>query len=301
MPSISLSQDKQARIRKELTAAGMNAYGLLKAEARHLPGIIHDDETIGAAIYGRAEAGGSGMLVATSTRLLYLDHKLFFRKTDEISYDVISGVSTNRQGRYNSVTVHTKLGDFSLRFVNEKSTKHFVHFIEKMQIERTQPDVLQKNSTKNRQATVVQSLENSVNYTQAAKLFLSSHNAGVISTVGSDGEVHGSVVYYTLGVDSTLFFATKDHTTKSMDITTNPNVAFTIFDANEMQTLQISGTAHIEQDPTLASEIKEQILRPHFAGTHVTVPPILHISAGTFTVICIKPTTYSFHDYKTWK
>ena len=82
MPSISLSQDKQARIRKELTAAGMNAYGLLKAEARHLPSIIHDDETIGAAIYGRAEAGGSGMLVATSTRLLYLDHKLFFRKTN---------------------------------------------------------------------------------------------------------------------------------------------------------------------------------------------------------------------------
>lgn len=295
------AEDKQVRIRKELAAAGMNSYGFLKAEARHLPGIIHDDEKIGAAVYGRAEEGGSGMLVATSTRLLYLDHKLFFRKTDEIAYDVISGVSTNRQGRYNSVTVHTKLGDFSLRFVNERSTKHFVHYIEKMQVERTQPEPQKKDSAKSVKTTQTQSLDGNIEYSQAAKLFLSSHNAGVISTVGADGEVHASVVYYTLGVDSTIFFATKDHTTKSIDIAKNPNVAFTIFDANEMQTLQMSGSAHVEQDPTLANEIKEQILRPHFAGTHVTVPPILHISAGTFTVICIKPIKYSFHDYKTWK
>lgn len=295
-------ENKKARIHTELTDAGMNSYGFLKAETRHLPSIIHDNEKIGAAIYGRAEEGGSGMLVATSSRLLYLDHKLFFQKTDEISYDVISGVSTNKQGKYNSITVHTKLGDFNLRFVNDKSASRFVRYIEKNQVERSASESAKIN---NPEATSPKPKEaasaGDVEFSQAAKLFLSSHNAGVLSTVGANGEVHGGVVYYTLGVDNAIFFATKNQTTKSIQISENPNIAFTIFDANEMQTIQITGTASVEQDPTLAKEIKEQILRPHFAGTHVTIPPILHISAGTFVVYCIIPTKYSYHDYKTWK
>jgi len=295
------TENKKARIRTQLTDAGMNSYGFLKAETRHLPSIIHDDEMIGAAIYGRAEEGGSGMLVATSSRLLYLDHKLFFRKTDEIAYDVISGVSTNKQGKYNSITVHTKLGDFNLRFVNDKSARRFVRYIEKNQVERTASESAKINNPSAIPKTSQAAIAGDVEFSQAAKLFLSSHNAGVLSTVGANGEVHGGVVYYSLGVDNAIFFATKNQTTKSIQIAENPNIAFTIFDANEMQTIQISGTAHVEQDPTLAKEIKEQILRPHFAGTHVTIPPILHISAGTFVVYCIKPTKYSYHDYKTWK
>ena len=77
-------------------------------------------------------------------------------------------------------------------------------------------------------------------------------------------------------------------------------VAFTIFDSQNMRTLQISGQAEIERDKKLSEEISKRILRPRLAGTHATVPPVLHMSAGDYVVICIKPRSYKYHDYKTW-
>ena len=291
---MKFDENHETRIKQELIAAGMSNYGLVKGETRHLPSVIHEDEHIGGVIYGRSEGGG-GMLVATNKRLLYLDHKLFFRRTDEISYDVISGVSYNKQGDYAAITVHTKLGDFTLRYVNIRSGSHFVHYMENMQIERDDNQKLDKPPVKQ-----VDDTTPDTSFSQDAKIFLASHNIGVISTVDKQGNIHGAPVYYALGTDSDIFFVTKSETHKAQDILLYHQVALTIYDAQSMRTLQISGTAEVEHDKKLSEEMAHKILRPHLAGTHVTVPPVLHMSAGDYVVICIKPTSYKYHDYKSW-
>lgn len=294
MANISFNQNHAKRIRQELIAVNMNNYGLLKAETRHLPEIIHEDEHIGGAIYGRAESAG-GMLVATDRRLLYLDHRILFKKTDEIAYDVVSGVSSNRQGSFASITVHTRLGDFTLRYVNISSANHFVHYIENMQIEKEKSS--EEPIAKGSQYTQSNS---DFEFSAEAKIFLASHDLGVLSTIDQNGNIHGAVIYYTIGTDNQLYFVTKNKTHKAQDILHYHQVSLTIYDAQTMQTLQLSGSATIEQDKVLSEEITKKILRPRLAGTHTTVPPIVHISAGEYIVFNIKPSQYAFHDYKTW-
>lgn len=294
MNQIKFDENHSARIRKELENIGMSKYGFLKAETRHLPSIVHEDEHIGAAIYGRSEGAG-GMLVATNKRLLYLDHKLFFKKTEEISYDVVSGVSYNKQGEYAAITVHTRLGDFTLRYVSVRTANHFVHYVENMQLERDESEKVEKPTHIEKDYTTPVT-----NLNQEAKIFLTSHDFGVVSTVDGQGNVHGAVVYYVLGSDDEIFFVTKIETHKAQDILTYHQIALTIFDTQTMQTLQISGTAEIERDPKLSEEIYNRILRPRIAGKHAVVPPILHMSAGDFVVICIKPQSYKYRNFKSW-
>jgi general stress protein 26 len=294
MSHIKFDPDHEERIKQELVAAGMSKYGMLKGETRHLPAIIHEDEHIGAFVYGRAENAG-GMLVATNLRLLYLDHKLFFKKTDEISYDVVSGVSFNKQGDFASITVHTRLGDFTLRYVNVANANHFVHYIENIQIEHERQEKVDKPPVKEENSTTPDA-----SFSQDAKIFLASHDIGVVSTIDQQGNVHGAAVYYAVGTDNEIFFVTKSQTHKARDILQYHQVALTIFDQQTMRTLQISGNASVEHDKKLSEEITHRILRPHLAGEHVTVPPILHMSAGDYEVVCIKPVDYKYHDYKSW-
>jgi hypothetical protein len=294
MNKITIDQNHSNRIRQELIAASMSNYGLMKAETRHLPEIIHEDEHIGGVIYGRAESAG-GMLVATDRRLLYLDHRLLFKKTDEIAYDVVSGVSSNKQGSYASITVHTRLGDFTLRYVNLPTANQFVHYIENMQIEKE----ASKKEVAPKKAPDYQETNDFI-FSPEAKIFLASHDIGVLSTIDQKGNLHGAVVYYTVGTDSQLFFVTKKDTHKAQDILGYHQIAFTIYDGQTMQTIQLNGAASIEQDKNLIAEVNKKILRPRLAGNHATVPPILHISAGDFMVVKISPASYKFHDYKTW-
>ncbi len=284
----------QDRIKRELQAAGMNRYGLLKAETRHLPAIIHENEHIHGAVYGRADGSG-GMLVATDHRLLYLDHRILFKKTEDISYEVLSGVSYSKQGDAATITVHTRLGDFTLRFVNLASANRFVSYIEDKQIEVDKKEQIDKPPIK-----VVNPVSPVAAFSTEAQVFLASHDVGVVSTIDQHGNVKGAVVYYTVGADHDIFFVTKSQTEKAQDILLYQQVAMTVYDARTMQTIQISGTAEVERDPHLAEEISKRILRPRIAGEHVTVPPILHMSAGDLIVICIKPQTYKYHDFKSW-
>lgn len=281
------------RVKKELTDAGMNKYGFLKGETRHLPSIIQDDEHIGGVVYGRGQ-GASGMLVATNKRILFLDHKLFFKKTEEISYDAVSGISYNKQGEYSTVILHTKFGDFTLRFVNVKIGTHFVNFIENIRVTK---DKNKMDQSPIKQEDIIMPI---TELSGEAKIFLNAHDVGVISTIDKHGNVHGAAVYYTVGTDDEIFFVAKSKTEKAQDLLTYHQIALTIYDAQSMETLQITGTASIEQDKKLAESISHRVLRPRLAGNRATVPPILHISAGEYVVICIKPTQFKYRNYKSW-
>jgi hypothetical protein len=134
----------QQRIRTELLQAGLTYRALRKSYSRHLYSVIHEKEHIVAAVYGRHD-GGSGILVGTDRRILFFDHKIAFTVCDEIGFDTVSGVKTAFTGPFASVTLHTKIGDYTLRFANHTCTQRFVKYIEQKRIEGVQSDSLTRD------------------------------------------------------------------------------------------------------------------------------------------------------------
>lgn len=279
------------RVRDELLKAGMTKYGLLKGESRHLPALIKQDEHIGGVVYGRT-SDGSAMLIATDKRVLYLDHKLLSNKSDELTYDVVSGVSSNTQGSYAGVILHTRLGDYQIKYVNLTTARRFVRYIESKRIVPVQePDV-------HMPSFAIEVSEKQAQLSQKARIFLISHEVAVLSVITPAGSPHGAVVYYAADKNNNIFIVTKNQTKKAQYINQNSRVALTIYDTASMSTLQAAAIAHVEQDPAICKKIYETILRPRFEGAHAEMPPIMYLPAGEYEVIACKITEYTFSDYK---
>lgn len=117
------------RVLGELRKLGVSKLGLLRMESRYLPKIIHPDEVIKAVVYGRS-SDGFAMLVATDRRIIFLDRKPMFVKEDEITYDVVSGVSHSQAGVGSTVVLNTRIKNYKIRTFNSKCATGFVDYIE---------------------------------------------------------------------------------------------------------------------------------------------------------------------------
>lgn len=129
------------RVRQELRAAGVTSFGLAKFASRYLPTALHPNEHIKGAVYGRYAQGQGllrwteGMLVATDRRILFIEHKPGFSTIDELTYDVVSGIKRIFAWPFSSLTLHTKLGDYTLRFANAKCIDILVRYVEERRLE----------------------------------------------------------------------------------------------------------------------------------------------------------------------
>ncbi len=121
--------DHKRRVENELRELGSTRRGLWRLSSRYLPHIIHPDERLGGVIYGRCDEG-SVMLVATDKRVIFLDKKPLFINTDEITYDVVSGITSSRVGLVSTVVLHTRVRDYRIRTFNHDCARQFVAFIE---------------------------------------------------------------------------------------------------------------------------------------------------------------------------
>lgn len=121
--------DHARRVKKELMDMGLSWLGLGSMEARYLPTIIHTNEHLGGVVYGRSK-DGRAMLVATDRRVIYIDKKPLFENEDEISYDVVSGVSYGHSVLGSTVTLHTRVKDYPLKTTNRVSAEIFIRYIE---------------------------------------------------------------------------------------------------------------------------------------------------------------------------
>lgn len=134
-----MSQDHKLRVLNELRQVGVSRYGMTKFSVRYAYKVIHKDEHVKGAVYGRyKEEGGTsfneGLLIATDKRVLFLDHKPGFTKTDEMTYDVVSGINKTTT-LFSAVTLRTRLGDYMLRFANPRCASIFANYVEKRRIE----------------------------------------------------------------------------------------------------------------------------------------------------------------------
>lgn len=280
-----IAREHKIRIQNELRNAGATLYGLMKDESRHLPNIVRPDEHIAAIAYGRYTKG-SCMMVATDSRVLFLDKKPLFTFFDEIMYDIVSGVACSVQGYFAAVTLHTRFNDFNIRFVNLNAARKFVDYIEKRRINASDID---------QEMTIEEPIETTANggpthLSDTEMAFLSSIRLGILSTTDRNGNVHGSVVRYYVENNQAIYILAKPNSTKARNIFSHRNVALTVYDDESMQTLQIYGGAEVESDP--AHKIRViAALQPDSNGEHPDKNEPYHL-------IRIIPKKIKFSDHR---
>ena len=285
-----VDRDKKERIEKELEDAGVIHRQMHPFTSSYLPRVIHDEEHIQAAIFGRRkESEGffgfvEGMLVATNQRVIFLDHRPGYTTMDEISYDNVSGVNLSTTILYASVTLFTKIANYKISFASHTAAQKFVEYIESVAINHEDRPLPDKKPP----------YEALIN--DGALNFLKAHEIGVLSTVERTGSVTGAAVYYTIR-DGYPYFITKENSRKADNILGNQHVAFTVFDEAHLQTVQIQGIVEQIHSDAHKLEILTTIVHPRTYADGSHKPPILRIGPDGIQTYRIVPTKFDFIDY----
>jgi general stress protein 26 len=279
------------RVLDELKTVGVGSVGLRTPEAKELVRVLHSDEHIGGVIYGRY-ASGLAWLIATDSRVIFMDKKPLHTTMDELTYDVVSGVKSMHAGLVASVTLHTRVNDYAFRYVNKRCAQIFVKFIESRRLE----------SGKFNQATYRYTQEEKrlpvfQNANQDAINFLRSHDLAVLSTVDRTGNVHGAIIYYLIDKDNYIYILTKTETGKGRNVYAHSQVALTVHEPGSMQTAQLSGVAEVETDQQVKDSVFKEITKPRDYKGKTHSPPVKKLHEGAFMIIRITPTEISYHDY----
>ena len=292
---------REKQIKAELKAVGAGTIGLHSPEGKGLVKILHDDEHIGGVAYGRT-LGGLSWLIATDQRVIFYDRKPFFTTTDELTYNVVSGIRSNQAGPFVAVVLHTRLGDYQVRFVRKKCAAILVAYVEERRLETvkdTRPRPKPKKSTKASPPpeAPVTVIEQGSTIDQEAIDFVKDNDLGVLSTIDRTGNVHGAFVYYMLDTNGCVYILTKSSTEKGRDIFSHSGVALTIHEPGTSKTAQLQGVAKIETVPAKRDEIFAQMIKPRNFFHGVEMPPVTKIPEGDFLVVKIIPTAVNYHDY----
>lgn len=283
-------QLKKERIEKELDAVGVIHRRIHPFTSNYLPRILHEDEHIRAAVFGRRkESEGffgfvEGMLVATDERVIFLDHRPGYSTMDEVSYEKVSGVNLSTTLLYASVTLFTKIMNYRISFANHTSAKLFTDFIENKVIKHEDRQLSDEKPAYE------------IRFTGESLHFLKSHELGVLSTVERTGALSGAAVYYTI-LDDYPYFITKENSKKAENILNNQHVAFTVFDEAKLQTIQIQGIVEQIHSDEHKLEILTAIVHPRTYADGSHKPPILRIGPDGIQTYRIVPTKFDFTDY----
>lgn len=235
-----------ARVRRELKAVGVTRYGLMKLSTKFVPEVVGLDERIGGAVYGWT-TGGSAILVATNRRIIFIDKKPFFTTSDELTYDIVSGVKIHTGGPFCTIVLRTRKNDYHLKYVNENCARNFVRYLEHRRIHPGMYDQAtghfthndeqeQQHPTKSRQAS------------DSAGSFIRNHKSGILATVNNN-KAHSSIVHYVVDERDNIYFVTTPDSRKIQYIANNPNVYLTVFELETEITVRIEGQASVENDP----------------------------------------------------
>lgn len=136
-PLRACSDARKAAVLRSLRMVGADRYDVLLPETHILPHLLAPDEQLFGAVYGRytLDKGSHvsrGLMVITDHRILLVDKKPLFMHYDDLSFDVMSGVTYGQAGLGEAVTLNTRTGDISFRTFNQACASHFVRAVEDM-------------------------------------------------------------------------------------------------------------------------------------------------------------------------
>lgn len=282
----------QQRIAQELKTAGIGAVGQHNSESRHLSELIHIDEHIEGVVYGKY-SGGSAMLIATDKRIIFFDRKPLFSTVDELTYDVVSGINVIRQGLFSGLVLHTRVGDYALRYVSPKSAKTFKRYLESHLLEHPT-----RASEQNPAIPPKKGAFKAPGLVTEATAFLHANELATLSTVDRTGNVTGAVVYYYAPHDNVVYVLTKLTSQKTRNVYAHPQVALTIYDVDKLQTLQLQGRVEVETDMAMRKTVFAHIAKQRKYGDEMRLPPVTQMKGQDFVVLRIDITSSKFSDFK---
>lgn len=295
------------RIHQELRAAGMTSYGFTKLETKYLPALIHEDEHVKGVVYGRLDSGSgvdAVMLVATDKRVLYIDCKPFYKDWDGITYEVVAGVKMSIVGSFASIVLHTRVKEYSLRFVNIKCARIFTKYIERYieqldDVHKPSADKQVDNKIKTQAPYQPYRMEQKNEPVLGEEEIASEgmDDSAVLSTVDAQGNPHASVVHFEIDKDENFYILTKKDTQKAKNIMRHHEVALTIHHSHSLKVLYINGHADVVKDPEIFSVAYKQIAKINNYKEGKKLAPITKVNAGDYVVFKITPSASKFDDY----
>lgn len=290
----AISTEHKDRIKEELHQAGVTTLGRYRFSGMYLPEVIHEDEHIEAAIFGRhKELQGffgavEGMLVATDKRVIFIDHRPGYTTMDEFTYDVISGVNITKAIYNASVTLYTKVSNYRLSYVGKQSAKKFANYIEERLEKRTPQSPVPERPSAELHETILSA---------EALEFLNKHELGVVSTIERTGSLRGAAVYYIVK-DGYVYFMTKENTRKARNLVANEHIAFTVFDERSLETIQLAGVAEQVTDDKTRMKVITAILRTRTYNDGSHLVPLVRMGADTNTLVYrIVVTDFDYTDF----
>jgi len=128
-----------------------------------------------------------------------------------------------------------------------------------------------------------------------ANKFLKNHTIAVLATLSESGVVSTTPITYAMTPQGKLRFATRDETTKYLDISHNDKIALSVVDKSKPISVNMTGVAKVIEDLT---EIRDT-LRTVSAifREDDDIPHILKFQRGDFVVIEIEPTRLQYTDF----
>lgn len=276
------------RVQEEIKQSGVSAYGRHKDEAKQLATIIHQDEHIKGIAYGRYE-NGAAMLVATDKRVIFLDKKPLFQTLDELTYDVISGIKVTQQALFSSLVLYTRVGNYKLRYVNIQSATKFKKYLESHLLEHSQ-------RTSDDPASLVTPTGKRISLDKHARRLLQSNHIAVLSSLDRNGNISGAAMYYYPADDATIYMLTKTSTHKAHNVYAHPQVALTMYDEKQMQTLQLRGVAEVETDMQARKHAFSGVISNYQHGSGDKLP-VFQMEGDDFIILRMTVTEAHYSDF----
>lgn len=130
----------------------------------------------------------------------------------------------------------------------------------------------------------------------AAGKFLKEHRLGVLSTVSPKGKPQASALFYVSDDDFSIYFTTLDTTRKFINLSANPNVAFTVASESVPRTLQMEGTAaELRENADAGYNVKE--LLGVLRSNKLYGPPLARLDPARIVIVKIVPKKIRWADY----
>jgi nitroimidazol reductase NimA-like FMN-containing flavoprotein (pyridoxamine 5'-phosphate oxidase superfamily) len=133
-----------------------------------------------------------------------------------------------------------------------------------------------------------------------SKKFLETQEVAVLSTLSRSAQVQGATVYYRLR-DDCIYILTKSDSSKAHNMMAHNQVALTIYNPDEIKTVQLEGIAQIEADRETKRIIFDELVKPRDYQGEKLMPPVTELSAGGFITFRIQPTKVIYTNYKNIK
>lgn len=117
-----------------------------RKEIKELPNILWEDETVENVIQGYYN-DGTGLLVATNKRLIFIDKGIIKLKVEDFPYDKISSLQYETGIILGKMTVFTSGNRADIKNLAKNETRPFAEYVRARVTSKTEPASLSSNKS----------------------------------------------------------------------------------------------------------------------------------------------------------